>query len=68
VKPPRSESPAVRIAVKAPRTESPAVRIAVFASLAAGRRAQKGPVERALRERRHLDRALTRPRPARGVS
>jgi len=58
--------------MKPTRSESPPVRVAVFASIAGGLRTQPSAVERALRERRRLERALPRPRPAtrpaRGVS
>ena len=50
------------------RSESPAVRIAVFASIAGGRRALASPVARALREPPRLKRARPATRPARGVS
>lgn len=55
----------------APSKSSP-IRIAVFASITGSRRTPATPVERALRERRRLERARPLPlpaaRPARGVS
>ena len=57
--------------MKPTRSESSPTRVAVFASIAGGLRAPSTPVERALRERKRLERALLRPRPpvrpARGV-
>ena len=58
--------------MKPTRSESSPTRVAVFASIAGGRRTPASPVERALRERRRLERARLRAlpaaRPARGVS
>ena len=58
--------------MKPTRSESPPVRVAVFASIAGGLRTPPSAVERAVRERRRLERARLRAlpptRPARGVS
>ena len=58
--------------MKPTRSESSPVRVAVFASIAGGLRAPPSAVERALRERRRLERTRVRPRPTpgpvRGVS
>ncbi len=47
--------------MKPTRSESPPVRVAVFASIAGGRRTPATPVERALRDARPAAPAIARP-------